>query len=109
MAACGPKTDRTSDSAAGTVGATTAATTTGATTAAQPTNEVKPKDFNDAQILGAQEGADSSEIAVAKVAETMASTARAEAAVRLPREVMTVPPSPSGGTRRTWDQRTTPI
>ena len=76
MAACGPKADRTSDSAAGAVGATTAATTAGATTAAQPTNEpVKPKDFNDAQILAAQEGADSSEIAVGKLAETQASTA----------------------------------
>lgn len=76
MAACGPKTDRTSDSAAGTVGATTAATPTGATTAAQPSTEpVKPKDFNDAQILGAQEGADSSEIAVARLAETHASNA----------------------------------
>jgi len=74
MAACGPKTDRTSDSAAGTVGATTAATETGATTAAQPAS-VEPKNYSDAQILGAIEGADSSEIAVAKVAETSASTA----------------------------------
>lgn len=78
VAACGPKTDRTSDSAAGTVGATTAATTSGATTAAmgQPsTQPVEPKDYSDAQILGAQEGADSSEIAVAKLAETQASNA----------------------------------
>lgn len=74
LAACGGGNNATTDSAAGTVGATSAATPVGATTAAQPAT-VEPKDYSDAQILGAQEGVDSMEIAVGKVAETHASNA----------------------------------
>jgi len=70
LAACGGGNNATTDSAAGVVGATTAATSVGATTAAQPSQTVEPKNYSDAQILGAIEGADSSEIAIAKLAES---------------------------------------
>ena len=83
MAACGGNNRATTDSAAGTVGATTAATTTGATTAAMPSNQVEPKNYSDPQILAAMEGSDSSEVAVAKLAESKASNAGVKSYARM--------------------------
>lgn len=75
LVACRSGKETTNDSAAGAVGATTssygmAGASTGATAAAQP--PVSPSSYNDAQILGALQGADSAEIEIAKLAEQKA-------------------------------------
>lgn len=87
LVACRSGNETTNDSAAGAVGTTAssyggvAGASTGATASAQPA--ASPSSYSDAQILGALQGADSSEIQAGKVAEQKATNAAVKSFARM--------------------------